>query len=72
MLIIIGGYFGEQLEEKFFDLIILDGGIERLTDEFGDFGAMRGEVGWVVDGEINKFFGCIDGICVVRIEYFLY
>lgn len=40
MLVIIGGDLREQLEEKFFDFIIFDGVIERLSDEFGDFRAM--------------------------------
>lgn len=41
MLIIIGSNLREQLKEKFFDFIIFDGVIERLSDEFGDFRAMR-------------------------------
>lgn len=72
VLIIIGGDLREQLKEEFFDLIIFDRVIKRLSDEFGDFGAMRGEVVRIIDRKINKFFGGIDGICVVRIEYFLY
>lgn len=48
VLIIIGGDLREQLEEKFFDFIIFDGVIERLSDEFGDFRAMGREVMCIV------------------------
>lgn len=48
VLIIIGGDLREQLKEKFFDFIIFDGVIERLSDEFGDFRAMGREVMCIV------------------------
>lgn len=48
VLVIIGGDLREQLEEKFFDFIIFDGVIERLSDEFGDFRAMGREVMCIV------------------------
>lgn len=48
VLVIIGGDLREQLKEKFFDFIIFDGVIERLSDEFGDFRAMGREVMCIV------------------------
>ena len=41
MLVVVGGDFAEELKEKFFSLVVIDGMIERLCDEFGDFGRKR-------------------------------
>jgi hypothetical protein len=38
VLVVVGGDFAEELEEKFFCLVVIDRMVERLCDEFGDFG----------------------------------
>lgn len=62
MLVVVGGDFAEELKEKFFSLVVIDGMIERLCDEFGDFGRERWEGLGIVDCEIDEFFGGVNGI----------
>lgn len=72
MLVVVGGYFGEKLEEEFLDFLILNVAIDCLSDEFGHFGTVGCEVFGIIDWQVYEFFGAVDGIWVVRIEYFLY
>lgn len=71
MLVVVSGNFGEQLQEEFADLVVIYL-VERLTDCFCDLSREGTEVLGIIDCQVYQFLGVVEGVLVVRIEYFLY